>query len=209
MPSPSDWETAPTWMESTSNRFNHFNQDRETFGGWEEDPGEYDDEYDDGRSEELDNVAPWTQRAGNYAPYPQYNLPRYPFPLPDSPPTHHVRQHGQYHGPRYPRLYAGQGDRPKGSNMNDNDNDEAARQRLAEEMAAKRKEAAEEAGRKLQRIAELEKLLNNTEMDHRDHATQWGLPQSANHDKGKKPETTQSTLPLLPNPHRPLWRRDD
>ncbi|PBK64750.1 hypothetical protein ARMSODRAFT_978977 [Armillaria solidipes] len=198
--------TTPTWTGTMRNEFDHFNYNRAMFEGYE-DPDDYEDEYYDEGCEELDDVAPRTIRAGSFAPYPQYDLPRYPFPLPDTPPIHKVRQHGQYHGPRHPRLFAG-GDAPGGSHDIDIDDDEAARRKLAEETAIKKKEAAEEAGRKLQRIAELEKLLNDAEMDHHDHAMQWGLPQSVSRDKGKNP-VQPFTLPLPPNPNRPLWRRDD
>ncbi|PBK66577.1 hypothetical protein ARMSODRAFT_1021374 [Armillaria solidipes] len=70
--SPSPWqrETAQTWMAPFDERFDTFHQDKATFG-WTDDDEDYEEEY------------------GNYPDYtraPAYDLPRYPFPLPDSPP---------------------------------------------------------------------------------------------------------------------------
>ncbi|SJK97330.1 uncharacterized protein ARMOST_00582 [Armillaria ostoyae] len=80
-------------MPPTSNQFDEFNMDEETFGGYT--TNVYGDH-------------------GGYTPAPQ--RPNYPFPLPDAPPT--IRQHGQYHGPRTSRLYAGTNDGAGGSNDN-------------------------------------------------------------------------------------------
>ncbi|SJL02941.1 uncharacterized protein ARMOST_06282 [Armillaria ostoyae] len=126
-----------------------------------------------------------------------YQGPRYPYPLPDQPPRQ-VRQHGQYHGPRWSHLYAGANDGAGGCNDIDVEPDPQEEAQRA---------AAELAGRKLQEIAELEKKLNDAEMEHCDHATKWGLPLRPS-NKGKEPDRGRQPAqpPLPPNQYRPLWR---
>ncbi|PBK71050.1 hypothetical protein ARMSODRAFT_1017816 [Armillaria solidipes] len=74
--------------------FDHFNYDHETFGGYTPDPYETTESYTPGISQIT-----------------------YPFPLPNSPLNHKVRQHGQYHSPRYSRQYAGQDDNNAGGSQ--------------------------------------------------------------------------------------------
>ncbi|PBK70290.1 hypothetical protein ARMSODRAFT_974263 [Armillaria solidipes] len=89
--SPYGWETDQIWTESNSNDFDHFNYDQETFGSYT-------------------TKSPWT--------YPSYSgTPRYPFQLLDSPPPT-TRQHGQYHGLKYSRQYAGQGNADQAGRSN-------------------------------------------------------------------------------------------
>ncbi|SJL16147.1 uncharacterized protein ARMOST_19666 [Armillaria ostoyae] len=77
-------------------------------------------------------------------------------------------------------------------------------------LAEEQRQAAEAAGKLLNRIAELEKELNDEEMRHRDHAAKWGLPFHLS-NRGKDPDRRRQPahLPLPPNQYRPLWRRDD
>ncbi|PBK75388.1 hypothetical protein ARMSODRAFT_1012848 [Armillaria solidipes] len=154
------------WMNRPLNfdQFNNFHYDYGTFG-------------------ELDEVAPWTQWVDSNVPYP--------FPLPDMPPIQ-VRQHGQYHGPRHSRIYAGQGD-AEGS--------KPAPAKTIEELRATR----EDVELKLCKIEELQKELNDAKMAHRDHASQWGLPLFPG-DKGKAPDRGR---PPIPNDRRPLYERTD
>ncbi|PBK63842.1 hypothetical protein ARMSODRAFT_1023743 [Armillaria solidipes] len=134
---------------------------------WIDDDDEYEAEYGDypGYTGTPDDYQDYYPRA------PAYDLPVYPFPLPDSLP-HHTRQHGQYHGPRHSRLYAGNGGEAGSSDQVD---PEVERRRVATEAA------------KLRQIADLEKQLNDAEMEHRDLASQWGFPMRPT-DKGKQPD---------------------
>ncbi|SJL16292.1 uncharacterized protein ARMOST_19812 [Armillaria ostoyae] len=86
----SNWPLASeTRMPLSSNQFDSFHYNYETFG-------------------RLDEVTSRTEREGRqYVPYP--------FQLPDSPPWQ-IRQHGQYHGQKTSRLYADANDRAGGSN---------------------------------------------------------------------------------------------
>ncbi|SJL18915.1 uncharacterized protein ARMOST_22517 [Armillaria ostoyae] len=136
-------------------------------------------------------------------------LPAAPFPLPDSPswtiPTHlpHSRRLQKYRPTQYStHILSGQGPEDEEEGGTSKPSDEA----LAEEQ----RQAAEAAGKLLNRIAELEKELNDEEMRHRDHATKYGLPLRPS-NKGKDPDRGRQPahLPLPPNQYRPLWRRDD
>ncbi|PBK63775.1 hypothetical protein ARMSODRAFT_1023676 [Armillaria solidipes] len=187
--SPWQRETAQTWTAPFDERFDTFHQDEETFG-WTDDTDNYDMEY-----RGLTTTPSQDDRDyRGYTTAPYYDLPRYPFPLPDSPPRQ-VCQHGQYHSHHHSRYYAAQ-DPPGGSN--DAPDPEAERRRIA----------AEEAGAKLHCIAELEKELNDAEMEHHDHAMQWGLPLRPG-GKSKDPDRGRDPLPQPPNAFRPLWRRSD
>ncbi|SJL18618.1 uncharacterized protein ARMOST_22215 [Armillaria ostoyae] len=166
------------WTALSENQFDDFNYDEETFG-W---------------NNEEDDQFPGDYRGFTMAPF--YDLPQYPFPLPDAPPQQ-VCQHGQYHGPRTSRYYAAQGDSAGGST-----------EPPIDPNTKKRWVAAEEAGAKLCRITKLEKELNDMEMEHRDHAVQWGLPLRPE-GKGKDPDRGRLPLPQPPNSFRPLWKRDD
>ncbi|SJL17948.1 uncharacterized protein ARMOST_21519 [Armillaria ostoyae] len=144
----------------------------------------------------------------DYNPYIE-ELPAAPFPLPDSPswaaPTHlpHPRRLQKYRPAQYStHVLSGQGPDDEEEGESSKPPDEA----LAEEQ----RQAAEAAGKLLNRIAELEKELNDEEMRHRDHATKYGLPLRPS-DKGKDPDRGRQPahLPLPPNQYRPLWRRDD
>ncbi|SJL13788.1 uncharacterized protein ARMOST_17236 [Armillaria ostoyae] len=144
----------------------------------------------------------------NYNPYIE-ELPTAPFPLPDSPswatPTHlpHPRRLQKYRPTQYStQVFSGQGPDDEEEGGASGPSDEA----LAEEQ----RQAAEAAGKLLNRIAELEKELNDEEMRHRDHATKYGLPLRPS-DKGKGTDRGRQPahLPLPPNQYRPLWRRDD
>ncbi|SJL08909.1 uncharacterized protein ARMOST_12283 [Armillaria ostoyae] len=97
-------------------------------------------------------------------------LPAAPFPLPDSPswatPTHlpHPRRLQKYRPTQYStHVFSGQGpdDEEEGGSSKPSD----------ETLAEEQRQAAEAAGKLLNRIAELEKELNDEEMRHRDHAT--------------------------------------
>ncbi|SJL04702.1 uncharacterized protein ARMOST_08072 [Armillaria ostoyae] len=144
----------------------------------------------------------------NFNPYAE-ELPAAPFPLPDSPSwtththPHHSQRLQKYRPPQYAtHLLSGQGP--------DNEEEGEPSKPSDENLAEEQRVAAEAAGRLLNRIAELEKELNDEEMRHRDHATKWGLPlrpsnQKEEPDRGRQP----AHLPLPPNQYRPLWRRDD
>ncbi|SJL00960.1 uncharacterized protein ARMOST_04273 [Armillaria ostoyae] len=144
----------------------------------------------------------------DYNPYIE-ELPAAPFPLPDSPswttPTHlpHPRRLQKYRPAQYStRAFSGQGP--------DDEEEGGASKPSDEALAEEQRQAAEAAGKLLNRIAELEKELNDEEMRHRDHATKYGLPLRPS-DKGKGPDRGRQPahLPLPPNQYRPLWRRDD
>ncbi|SJL16255.1 uncharacterized protein ARMOST_19775 [Armillaria ostoyae] len=144
----------------------------------------------------------------DYNPYIE-ELPAAPFPLPDSPswaaPTHlpHSRRLQKYRPTQYStRVFSGQGpeDEEEGGTSKPSD----------ETLAEEQRQAAEAAGKLLNRIAELEKELHDEEMRHQDHATKYGLPLRPS-NAGKDPERGRQPahLPLPPNQYRPLWRRDD
>ncbi|SJL16265.1 uncharacterized protein ARMOST_19785 [Armillaria ostoyae] len=78
-------------MLPDSNQFDTFNEDEETFGGYTTEV------YGDYQGSTL--------------------APSYPFPFPDAPPRT-IQQHGQYHGPKTSRLYAGANEGAEGSNTN-------------------------------------------------------------------------------------------
>ncbi|PBK60266.1 hypothetical protein ARMSODRAFT_1026659 [Armillaria solidipes] len=67
MHSPYEWETDPTWTESTSNQFDTFHYDEGTFSGYTTDPWDH----------------------SSYTA-----VPNYPFTLPDSPPHHQYAEQG-------------------------------------------------------------------------------------------------------------------
>ncbi|SJL18406.1 uncharacterized protein ARMOST_21995 [Armillaria ostoyae] len=144
----------------------------------------------------------------DYNPYIE-ELPAAPFPLPDSPswaaPTHlpHSRRLQKYRPAQYStRVFSGQG--PE-------DEEEAGTSKPSDEtLAEEQRQAAEAAGKLLNRITELERELHDEEMRHRDHATKYGLPLRPS-NAGKDPERGRQPahLPLPPNQYRPLWRRDD
>ncbi|SJK98310.1 uncharacterized protein ARMOST_01575 [Armillaria ostoyae] len=144
----------------------------------------------------------------DYNPYAE-ELPAAPFPLPDSPnheshlrPHHPRRLHG-YHPPQY-------GTHPFAGGDNPDRQEGGSDQPIPDPAEEEKRQAAALAEQKLQEIADLEKRLNDVEMEHRDHATKWGLPLRPS-DKGKNPERGRQPahLPLPPNQYRPLWRRDD
>ncbi|SJL05369.1 uncharacterized protein ARMOST_08736 [Armillaria ostoyae] len=126
-------------------------------------------------------------------------LPAAPFPLPDSPsgaaPTHppHSRRLQKYRPTQYsPWILSGQG--PDGE-------EEGGPSKPSEEaLTEEQRQAAEAAGKLLNRIEELERELNDEEMRHRDHATKYGLPLRPS-DKGKDPNRGRQPahLPLPPN----------
>ncbi|SJL11387.1 uncharacterized protein ARMOST_14790 [Armillaria ostoyae] len=144
----------------------------------------------------------------DYNPYIE-ELPAAPFPLPDSPswttPTHlpHSRRLQKYRPTQYStHVFSGQGP--------EDEEEGGASKPSNEALAEEQRQAAEAAGKLLNRIAELEKELNDEEMRHRDHATKYGLPLRPS-DKGKDPDRGRQPahLPLPPNQYRSLWRRDD
>ncbi|SJL16484.1 uncharacterized protein ARMOST_20010 [Armillaria ostoyae] len=179
---PSQRETVQTWMAPPD--FDNFNQDEETFGGYTTDIYE-------------------GYRGFTPAPQPPFYISL--FPLPDSPnwetrhptpyQTHPHRIQG-YRPPQYrKRPFAGQ-DPP-----DPDDNERAGgSNNPPDPREEERHKAAEIAGQKLREIAELEKKLNDAEMEHRDHATRWGLPLCPS-DKGKEPDRGRqpAQLPLPPN----------
>ncbi|PBK65106.1 hypothetical protein ARMSODRAFT_1022535 [Armillaria solidipes] len=183
--SPLRWqrETAPTSTAPFDERFDTFNQDQGTFG-WADDNDDenYEEEYGDYRGY---TSTPRRLDPLGYTRGPTYDFPRYPFPLPDSLPRQ-VRHHGQYHGPRTSRLYARNGDGGEGSTQ------------PPDPEAEKRRAATEEASAKLHHIAELEKQLNDAEMEHRDLATQWGLPLRPTITGGKLPDRGRPAAPTGP-----------
>ncbi|SJL18528.1 uncharacterized protein ARMOST_22121 [Armillaria ostoyae] len=143
----------------------------------------------------------------DYNPYAE-ELPAAPFPLPDSPSwttrthTHHPQRLQGYKPPRRAtHAFSGQGPSDEEEGQPTKPSDET----LAEEQ----RQAAEAAGKLLQRITELEKELDDEEMRHRDHATKWGLPLRPSDKKEPERGRQPAHLPLPPNQYRPLWRRDD
>ncbi|SJK97323.1 uncharacterized protein ARMOST_00575 [Armillaria ostoyae] len=175
MPSPYNRATDQTWTESTYNNFDHFHYDDKTFGGYE----------------------PYGLDLHGLTILPRQLL-AIPCPFPNSSPVNHIRQHGQYCGPRTSRLLGQQGpDKEGGSNDPPTDPPFPDPTEL-------RRQAAEEAGQKLQKIAELERQLKKAEMDHQDHATKWTLPL---HNKGKELERGRPMAPPIPEWHKPLHER--
>ncbi|SJL15410.1 uncharacterized protein ARMOST_18907 [Armillaria ostoyae] len=141
----------------------------------------------------------------NYSP----ELPATPRPLPDSPTwTTHTRHHHPRHLQKYrPAQYSTHAFSGQGP---DDEEEGGASKPSDEQITEEQRQAAEAAGKLLNRIAELEKELNDEEMRHRDHATKYGLPLRPS-GKGKDPDRGRQPahIPLPPNPYRPLWRRDD
>ncbi|SJL02764.1 uncharacterized protein ARMOST_06100 [Armillaria ostoyae] len=117
----------------------------------------------------------------DYNPYIE-ELPAAPFHsrLPSWTPTHlpHPRRLQKYRPTQYStHVFSGQGP---------DDEEEGGSKPSDETLAEEQRQAAEAAGKLLNRIAELEKELNDEEMRHRDHATKYGLPRPS--DKGKGPD---------------------
>ncbi|SJL11281.1 uncharacterized protein ARMOST_14684 [Armillaria ostoyae] len=145
----------------------------------------------------------------DYNPYAE-ELPAAPFPLPDSP-SHEYHPHQQHH-PRRLRAYhpPQYGTHPFAGGDNPDRQEGGSDQPIPDPAEEEKRQAASLAEQKLQEIADLEKRLNDVEMEHRDHATKWGLPLRPS-DKGKNPDRgcQLAHLPLPPNQYRPLWQRDD
>ncbi|PBK74575.1 hypothetical protein ARMSODRAFT_1013579 [Armillaria solidipes] len=158
-------------MESTSNEFDTFNYDEETFGGY---------------------TAKSSWDYSNYIAAPRYSTSRYPFPLPDSPP-YQIWQHGQYHGPRTSHLYAGQGEeggtgrsQPPSKNPPDD----------PPETPAERLQCTKELAEwKAQYVEELKKEVEEAEWAHDTHIQYWNLP---NQNKGKGPNHGRPSTPPGP-----------
>ncbi|PBK76315.1 hypothetical protein ARMSODRAFT_969055 [Armillaria solidipes] len=196
--SPSPWQrkTAQTWMAPPSERFNTFHYDYETFG-------------------ELNEVAPWTQRAGRNAPYfspTQYDFPSYPFPLPDSPNQHsypnapyapHPRRVQKYRPPQYGTYpIAGQNSPTNDEQPEQGGSNQPPDPTREERLAAARQQSAE----KRHAVEELCQQYEAALEASKGHDMIWNFDRPDEEGKGKAPERGR---PPMPEWQKPLYVRRD